>query len=104
LFSFEDAVASALDAARQPIWQVALPGVTGAAQVSFAQEVILLTTQHGHVVALRASDGAVCGMTRIYGDDRAQVWHRLGQDGVLRVAVADQVFGFDWRRLLGPCA
>lgn len=104
LFSFENAVASALDAARQPLWQFALPGVTGTAQVSFAQEVILVTTQHGHVVALRASDGAVCGMTRIYGDDRAQVWHRLGQDGVLRVAVADQIFGFDWRRLLGPCA
>jgi hypothetical protein len=103
LFAVEAQTASAYDAARQLLWQVALPDIAGFARLSVVDDVLLLTTQHGQILVLRAADGAVCGAVRVYGDDRAQVWHRVGQDGVLRVAVADQLFGFDWRILRGPC-
>jgi len=41
---------------------------------------------------------------QIYGDHRSGAWHSLGNDGVLRLAVGDQLLGLDWLRFIGGCA
>ncbi|MBE0690495.1 MAG: PQQ-binding-like beta-propeller repeat protein, partial [Anaerolineae bacterium] len=104
IFVFDNEVFSAYDNARQVLWQVLLPGVTGSAELALYDGVLLLVTAHGHVAAVRAADGGLCGIMHLYGDDRARTWHRLGEDGVLRVAVADQIVGIDWSALNGVCA
>ncbi len=93
-----------LDAAGAPHWGGTLPFVEGRGYLTGYGNVLLLLTDHGFVVALRAQDGAICGQTRIYGDSRAHLWHHLGADGVLRIALAGQIIGLDWRALIDPCA
>jgi hypothetical protein len=87
------------------MWQIELPqSVTGMSELTMHEGVLLLTSNDGTIVAVRAIDGGLCGATRIYGDWRARAWHMLGADGVLRVAVADQIIGLDWREFIGGCA
>ncbi len=84
------------------LWQSAVPDVSGLAELVLYGNVLLLTSNHGDIAALRES-GGLCGQTKIFGDDRARLWYELGGDGVLRVAVADQIMGLDWRRFTGAC-
>lgn len=64
---------------------------------------LLILSNNGDIVTVRAI-GGICGFTQIYGDDRAEVWHEIGQDDVLRVAIGDQIIGIDWRQFAGSCA
>ncbi len=104
LYIFDAGVLTQLDGAQQIVWQVALPGVAGRARLTLHDSVLALATNEGHILALRASDGAICGQVRLYGHERADVWAQLGGDGLLRVAVADQIAALHWGTLLGPCA
>ncbi|MCC6614103.1 MAG: PQQ-binding-like beta-propeller repeat protein [Anaerolineae bacterium] len=104
VFVFDNEVFSAYDAAHQVVWQVLLPGVTGSADLALHEGVLSLVTAHGNIAAVRAADGGLCGIMHVFGDDRAQIWQRLGDDGLLRVAVADQIVGIDWSALIGVCA
>jgi hypothetical protein len=100
----DGAVLHAYDSAHALRWQVQLPpGISGTVQLSDYGAVLLLTSSHGHIAALQKESGGVCGITQVFGDDRAQFWHGLGTDGILRVAVSDQIIGFDWGRFLGGC-
>jgi hypothetical protein len=103
VYVFDDEVASAFDPQLQTLWQVVLPGVSGKGNVRIYDEELLIVTNHGFITALRSRDGAVCGQTRVYGHGQARVWQRLGNDGVLRAAVADQILGLNWRVFLGLC-
>lgn len=85
------------------LYQYAVPGVGGAFDLILAGEILIFTSTHGDIGAVRTSDGVLCGLTRIFGDDRAHVWSALGDDGILRVGVADQFVGVDWRAFLGAC-
>jgi hypothetical protein len=85
-------------------WAVSLPYMPGLTELADYGSAILLTGNHGHIIAIQPSSGGICGLARIYGSRRANVWHRLGDDGILRVAVADQVLGLDWQTFLGGCA
>jgi hypothetical protein len=85
------------------LWQIDLPDVGGAAALTQYGNVLLLTSTFGDIVAVQAENGSLCNRTRIYGDGRASAWQRLGDDGVLRVAVADQILGLNWAKFIGAC-
>lgn len=105
LYFYDQAVLHAYDRSRLLRWQVQLPdtigGLTALAEYG---DILLLTSDHGNIVALQKTTGGVCGITQIFGSDRARFWHSLGADGILRVAVSDQILGLDWRTFLGGCA
>lgn len=86
-----------------PLWQVALPDVIGRAGLALYDKVLLLTTDMGTITAVQAGDGAVCGTTHVYGDARSRLWQQLGADGILRVASAGSITGFDWQTFIGGC-
>ena len=64
---------------------------------------LLLTSNHGDIIAVQSSTGGVCNTTRIYGSNRSREWHSLDDDGVLRVYVADQIIGLQWQKFLMAC-
>ncbi|MBZ0286884.1 MAG: peptidoglycan DD-metalloendopeptidase family protein, partial [Anaerolineae bacterium] len=86
-----------------PIWQVATGELGGVAHLSQYGNVLLLTTTFGHIQAYQADSGAVCNRAQVYGDSRSREWHNLGDDGILRVAVADQILGLNWGKFIGGC-
>ncbi|GAB4513036.1 MAG: hypothetical protein OHK0046_13390 [Anaerolineae bacterium] len=84
-------------------WQASLPQpITGQARMAIYDDVVLIASNHGHLVSVKDS-GGICGFTRLYGDDRANLWFNLGADGLLRVAVGDQIVGLNWERFTNGC-
>ena len=103
LYLFDGAVLHAYDANNTLRWQAPLPdGIGGLTQMT-DMGMVLLTSSRGNILALEKESGGVCGVTQIYGSDRAGYWHGLGDDGLLRVAVSDQIMGLDWDVFLGGC-
>ncbi|MFN8563887.1 MAG: PQQ-binding-like beta-propeller repeat protein [Anaerolineae bacterium] len=102
-FLFDGETLHAYDLNRQQQWAVALPGVGGTVSLSLYGGVVLLTSTHGDIIAVQASSGGVCNATRIYGGTRSREWHSLGDDGILRVYVADQIVGLAWDQFLMAC-
>ncbi len=94
----------AYNANHEQRWAVGLPYMPSLTELTDHGSALLLTGNHGYIIAVQPSTGAICGQMRIYGNRRAQVWHDFGVDGILRVAVADQVLGLDWQTFLGGCA
>lgn len=88
-----------------PLWRVGLPGVRGAVNLSAEPtgRALILSAASGQVLVIRAETGEVCGQAEFYGDGRGLVWHQVGADGTLRVAMGDQVTGLDWVRLSTGC-
>jgi len=84
-------------------WRVDLPGVSGETRLINTGEYLILTSSYGDIAAVRAFDGAFCNGARMFGDLRSNVWSDLGDDGVLRVYVADQIVGLDWQEFLLGC-
>jgi hypothetical protein len=103
LFLFDGTRLYAYGVGNVPLWQTELPGVTGLTSLDSYGNVVLLTSNHGQIIPVQAATGAVCSTARIYGDERAQAWHSLGDDGILRLAVADQILGLNWERFIGAC-
>lgn len=94
----------AYDAQGLLLWEVTLPQrVTGKMSLTSYNGGLLLTSNHGNIMMIRAS-GGICGFMRIYGNNFANVWHDLGTDNILRVAIGDQIIGLDWERFAGSCA
>lgn len=105
LYLYDGQVMHAYDPNRALKWQVQLgEDFAGLMELADYGDVLLLTSNHGHIAALQKGTGGVCGITQIFGSDRARAWHSLGADGMLRVAVSDQIIGLDWRAFLGGCA
>jgi murein DD-endopeptidase MepM/ murein hydrolase activator NlpD len=104
LFLFDSRILYAYDSNRALLWQIELPNVTGLTELTIDNGILLLTGTHGDLIAIRNADGGLCNRAQIYGDDRAKLWYNLGKDGILRVAVADQIIGMDWQTFLTGCA
>lgn len=104
LYLFDGGALHAYNRDLAQIWAIDLADIAGAVTLTLHDSILLLVSNHGHIVAVRAVDGGLCGRARIFGSDRANAWHSLGSDGLLRVAVADQIIGLDWRTFLGGCA
>ncbi len=93
----------ASDAAGTVLWQFAVEGASGHAQLISRDNQVLLLTSGGDIVTVQAVSGAVCSRQHIYGDRRAKLWYDMGADGLLRVGLADQIIGLDWKTLQGAC-
>ncbi len=102
-FLFDGSALHAYDRAHTEQWSTPLPGVGGVVSLSLYNGVVLLTSNHGDIIAVQASSGGVCNATRIYGGNRSHEWHSLGDDGILRVYVADQIIGLQWNKFLMAC-
>lgn len=89
----------------EPLWRVGLPVVRGAVNLSAdpTGRALIVSAASGQVLVIRAETGEVCGQMLFYGNGRGLVWHELGADGTLRVALGDQVTGVDWARLTAGC-
>ncbi len=110
IFAFDGQALTAYDAGGLPRWRAELDGFNDDLAVGTAQQlalhgsILLLTGNGGQIAAVQAETGAICRQARIYGSWRAGAWHSLDADGLLRVYVADQVIGLNWRQFLGLCA
>lgn len=104
LYLFDGETFSAYTATQERRWQVAIPNISGANQLYQYDHVLLLISNHGDLVVIRTSDGGICNRSQVFGDSQAQTWHNLGEDGLLRIAISDQMMGFHWQTLLGGCA
>lgn len=102
LLLFDGASLTAYSVAGAPLWTTPIADVSGASTLTPYLGRYLLVTTHGHLVTL-TSDGRICARLRIYGDDRSHQWHNMGSDGILRVAIADQIIGLDWRAFTAAC-
>ncbi|NDJ59800.1 MAG: peptidoglycan DD-metalloendopeptidase family protein [Chloroflexi bacterium] len=103
LYAYERIPGGAPTRDRDLLWQTALPGVAGQVDLALYDGILLLTSSHGHITAVRAAGGEVCNRAHIFGNQRARLWHSFGADGVLRLFVADQILGIDWDDFLLAC-
>jgi outer membrane protein assembly factor BamB len=104
LYLFDGAALSAYTRDGTLRWQGTLPPVSGAVTLAHYDDALLLTSTGGHILAIDPASGGLCGTLKVHGDDAAALWRDLGADGVLRIAVSDQILGLDWARLRGGCA
>ncbi len=84
-------------------WQVSLADVSGHAQLIARDKALVLLTTGGDLISLQAATGMICSQLRIYGDRRSTLWTDFGADGILRVGLADQILGLDWKTFAGNC-
>lgn len=103
LFLFDGVFLRAYNPDFTEIWAAELNNVSGKVQLTWIDNFILLTSSGGNIITLRP-DGGICNRVKAYGQDDALLWQNLGEDGTLRVAIADQILGFDWQQFLGGCA
>jgi hypothetical protein len=85
-----------------PLWQLTLEGVTGYSTLTQYGAFLLLTSTGGDIIALN-DGGRLCQRTKIQGSEGYRVWHDLGDDGILRIALADQIIAFDWATFTQAC-
>lgn len=102
VYAFSGARLTAYDLTRQIIWETATPAASGAAQIALVDGLVLVSTVNGDLL-LVTDDGRVCNQARVYGTRYARQWHALGNDGLLRFAIADQLFALDWAVFSGAC-
>ncbi|MDQ7036518.1 MAG: M23 family metallopeptidase [Anaerolineae bacterium] len=102
LLLFDGVTLQAYDFNRQAIWRSAVPLVSGLVELDFVDNLILLTSNAGNIAVI-TEDGRFCNQIQIWGNDEAHQWHDLGADGVLRVAIADQIIGLNWELFTRPC-
>lgn len=95
---------TATDAQGNTAWQVSLLDVSGQAQLMAQDKAIVLMMTNGDLMTFQAATGMMCNQLHIYGDRRSTLWSNMGSDGVLRVGLADQIIGLDWKAFAGNCA
>ncbi|HYO88989.1 MAG TPA: PQQ-binding-like beta-propeller repeat protein [Candidatus Limnocylindrales bacterium] len=84
-----------------PRWQTSPGHVAGQNMLMAESDRLLLVSSGGELVTWRRSDGAECGRARLWAGPSA--WANLGVDGLLRVAIADQIAALDWADLTQAC-
>ena len=85
------------------VWVAELPQtVSGDVMLNHYDDLVLLTSNHGNIIAAREG-GGFCGYTQVYGQGDDALWHDLGEDGILRVQVGQQVIGLDWEQFNAGC-
>jgi len=104
LFLFDGQSLRAYNTDETEIWSADLgTNISGRVNLSWEDNYILLTSTGGNIITVRP-EGGICNRVQVYGRDSGLLWHNLGADNTLRVAIADQIIGFDWQRFLGGCA
>jgi hypothetical protein len=102
VYAFSGARLIAYDHTRQIVWETAVPATSGTAQITLLDGLLLVSSVRGDLL-LVTGDGRVCNQARVYGRQYAQQWSALGSDGLLRVAIADQIFALRWDLFTNPC-
>jgi len=97
-------VLTAFNADGSTRWQTPLEVDSGDGQVAQLGDHLLLVTRGGDVLALHDATGARCGGLRLYAGRGGVFGVQVGADGVVRVALNDQITGVDGQTLLGGCA
>jgi len=92
----------AYDTSRALVWEANMPPMEGLVEMALYDEVLLLTSNMGQIV-LASTEGRFCNQTRIYGNEDANQWHELGDDGLMRFAIADQLLALNWEFFTRPC-
>lgn len=103
LFLFDGSVLHAYGAEGAEVWSADLGQISGEVHLQWVDNFLLLTSTYGNIIVLRP-EGGICNRVQSFGREGSILWENLGVDGTLRVAVADQILGFDWRTFLGGCA
>ncbi len=103
LLVFDGEKLLAYDAVNAPLWEVNLPGVSGAVEMRRYGSAALLLSSSGTIAAV-GENGVVCNQAQAAPGPGMRLWHSLLGDNVLRVAVGDQILGFDWGRFTQGCA
>lgn len=85
------------------VWGADLPqAVSGRVEIYQYDDLVLLLSNHGNIIVAREG-GGFCGYTRIYGNDDDRLWHDLGDDGILRVIIGQQILGLAWEQFNAGC-
>ncbi len=88
------------------LWAVPLESLTGtpAFFIDRAGSPLVLADSSGQIVLVDPDSGAICDQLGIWGTPRSSVWVGLGQDGILRLHIADQMLGLNWATLTASCS
>ncbi len=84
------------------LWQTPL-AIGAPATLTPYGNTLLLISEDGLLATLNANDGRICNQLDVYNGTQALVWHTIGSDNVLRVALSSQVIALDWTRFKGTC-
>jgi hypothetical protein len=103
LYLYDGEILQAVTSTGETVWAVTLPRIRGNVALQIIGNVLLLTSNEGHIMALQAGSGALCDAMQAWGDGRSPVWQQLDADGTLRLSFADQLLGLNWTRFIGAC-
>lgn len=105
LFGYDGTTAWAYRTADKAyLWQTPLVISTAPATLTRYDNTLLLISQDGNVLTLNANTGQACAHVRVAVRNQAHpTWHTLANDGILRVAFAEQLLALTWERLKEGC-
>lgn len=101
-YLFDGEQLHAYSASGELLWVNHVGQVDGTATLTLVDGVLLLLASDGMIAAI-GQDGVVCNRTRVYGTGSGNPWHAAGDDGMLRLGIADQVLGLDWATFSRGC-
>lgn len=103
LYLFDGGALHAYDRAGTPRWRAAVPGVGGRAMLTQHGDRLLLISSGGTIAALDPATGALCRQIALAGAAGGRAWSRLGADGVLRIALDNQIIALNWAQFSATC-
>ncbi|MBN2469391.1 MAG: M23 family metallopeptidase, partial [Anaerolineae bacterium] len=86
-----------------PLWAAEFDGRGGEADLLPLGERLLLVDGRGTITLLDGASGTACAALEVWGNRASAAWAGVGQDGILRVHIADQVIGLNISALLASC-
>lgn len=103
IFLFDGETLHAFNRDESLLWSLPLADVTGYSRITPYGALLLLTSTGGDLIAI-SDGGRLCQRTRIHRGRGTDIWHDMGGDGILRVALADQLIAFDWATFTRACS
>lgn len=101
-YLFDGEQLHAYTASGEVMWANHVGQVDGMATLTLLGDVLLLIANDGLIAAI-GQDGVVCNRTRVYGTGSGTPWYDPGDDGILRIGIADQFLGLDWATFARGC-
>jgi len=102
-YRFDGKTLTAIGPEGQALWNTTLETpIQGRAELHLYGTLLLLSDSAGEIIAFN-DGGRQCNQAQLAGDPTSRQWQSLGDDGVLRWAVADQLIGLKWDRFTVLC-
>ncbi len=102
-FLFDGTTLYAYDATLTLLWETPIGAFAGTTELALYDTTLVLTGTDGQMVAIN-DGGRVCNRLQMYGVPVSQQWRTLGNDGTLRLNIADQMLGINWARFIQACS